>query len=127
MPYWPQNIGRKPRETVVTSRPRERLSITANCSAACIGCTSVATNVNVAEHHAVGLAREQREQLLGAGKRGRGHRVAVRRVHGVKARALGEDALLDHRVEAVGDLGGRQRPAVGAREVRVDEVADAHQ
>ena len=46
-PNWPQNAGRKPRETVVKRRPRERLSITANCSAAFIGCTSVPTKVNV--------------------------------------------------------------------------------
>jgi hypothetical protein len=31
---------------VVTRRPRDSRSITANCSAAFIGCTSVATNVN---------------------------------------------------------------------------------
>ena len=67
IPNWPQNCGRKPRETVVTSRPRDRLSITANCSAAFIGCTSVSTNVNVPSITRDGLARQQRQQLLGAG------------------------------------------------------------
>ena len=46
-PNWFQKAGRKPREIVVTSRPPERLSITANCSAAFIGCTSVPTNVKL--------------------------------------------------------------------------------
>ena len=78
------------------------------------------------EHHARGLAGQQRQQLLGAGERARGRAVAVGRVHGVKARALGQHALLDHRVQPVGDLRRRQRPAVRVDEVGVDQIADSH-
>ena len=46
MPNCPHSTGSKPRDAAVYSRPRERLSMTENCSAARIGWNSVATNEN---------------------------------------------------------------------------------
>jgi hypothetical protein len=74
----------------------------------------------------VGLAREDREELLRAGEVALGPAVAVRNLDRVEPRALGDDPFLDHQVErAMGVVGARQGLVVPAL-VDVDQVSDPH-
>ena len=98
----------------------------ANCSAACIGWYERRDERERADRDLLGLAREDRQELLGAGVVALGAPVAVRHLQRVEAGLLGDDALLDHLLErAVHVLGRRHRLVVGAL-VDVDEVSDSH-
>ena len=121
IPNWPQKSLRKPRETVVNRRPRERLSITENCSAERIGCVKRPDERERSEGDAIGLAREHRQQLLGPGIATLGRPVPVRHDHGMESGPLGQKAFLDHGVHRVGDRIATARLVVG-----VDHIADAH-
>ena len=74
----------------------------------------------------VGLAGEDREQLLGPGVVALRPPVAVRDLQRVEARLLGDDPFLDHLLERPADVVRRGHRLVVRPLVDVDEVPDSH-
>ena len=74
----------------------------------------------------VGLAREDREELLRPGVVALRAAVAVGNLERVEAGLLGDDALLDHLLERAVDVVGRRQRLVVRAFVDVDEVSDSH-
>ena len=79
-----------------------------------------------ADRDLLGLAREDRQQLLRPRVVALGAPVAVGHLERVEAGLLGDDPLLDHLLERAMDVVGRRHGLVVRPLVDVDEVSDSH-